>query len=34
MRNYRAYHPGSQSINLTNSSAWWLGETLPPFKKS
>ena len=34
VRNYRVYRPGSQAINLTNSSTWWLDETLPPFKKS
>lgn len=34
VRNYRVYRPGSQAINLTNSSNWWLDETLPPFKKS
>jgi len=31
---YRVYRPGSQAINLTNSSTWWLDETLPPFKKA
>ena len=34
LRNYRVYRPGSQAINLTNSSTWWLDETLPPFKKA
>jgi peptide/nickel transport system substrate-binding protein len=33
VRNYRVYRPGSQAINLTNSSTWWLDESLPPFKK-
>jgi ABC-type transport system substrate-binding protein len=34
VRNYRVYRPGSQQINMTSSTTWWLDDTQPPLKRA